>query len=246
MNEEANRNYRMSHQSDQIATEYDHGFRDPGSATGSLWHLEQPLLHDFLSTNQAQIKRSLDFACGTGRILQLVENYVDDCTGVDISPNMLKIAKTVCKKAVLIEGDVTNDKDLAQGPFDLVTAFRFFLQAEEPLRFEVLQWIRSVISDEGYFVANFHLNPRSIRGLYRRAYARVKGKKLRSMTVPYVESMLHDYGFEVEELTGYSHMFYRSGPGGNARIRNKVDEFITKQKLFPRLGSSFLIVARPR
>ena len=136
---------------------------------------------------------------------------------------MLALAKGNLKQAKLIEGDVTQNKDLVSGPFDLVTSFRFFLQAEESLRFEVLKWMRTVIADDGYFIANFHMNPTSVRGAIRKVQAQVKGKTCRQLSIGYVEQMLFDHGFEIEELIGYSHMFYRSVPRGTASLRRKTD-----------------------
>lgn len=239
--------YRNSHRTESIALAYDEGFRDPSTVTGALWCQEQPMLNRIIEARKDRITRSIDFACGTGRILGLVEKHIDDCTGVDISPEMLKIAKKNVIRAKIVQGDVTQDSDLVKGPFDLVTAFRFFLRAEEALRGDVLTWIRSVISDDGYFVANFHMNPISIRGAIRKVQARIKGKNHRELSIASVEKLLGEHGFEIEELLGYSHLFYRSVPNrGTARIRRRIDGFIEKQKILPQFGSSFIVIARPK
>ena len=49
---------------------------------------------------------------------------------IDVSPDMLALAGARCPRARLIRGDVTTTPGLAPGPFDLITAFRFFLNAE--------------------------------------------------------------------------------------------------------------------
>ena len=55
---------------------------------------------------------------------------------------MLALARERCPHAKVILGDVTTTPGLAPGPFDLITAFRFFLNAEPTLRNEVLAWMR--------------------------------------------------------------------------------------------------------
>jgi len=84
----------------------------------------------------ARINRYLDFACGTGRITRQLESRADESFGVDISPSMLRIARTRCRFTEFVHADLT---DFARqthelSGFDVVTAFRFFGNAEPALR----------------------------------------------------------------------------------------------------------------
>ncbi len=240
------RNYRNSHRGQATAQTYDQAFREPSTATGALWYLEQPVLTELLETRQDCIRRVLDFACGTGRILSFLENRFDDCTGIDVSREMLDIARRNCTRATLVEGDVTRSSVLVEGPFDLVTAFRFFLQAEESLRAEALRWIHSNLAPGGYLVANFHMNPFSLRGMLRQAQAFLRGRNHRRISIPQAKKLLQDHGFVVEELRGYSHMFYPSIPRGSVSRRLRIDSLLSRKKILPALGSSFILVARPQ
>ncbi len=161
--------YRESHLGAGKARSYDEDLWDPYAAKGLDWEVERRLLIDILSSPVAdEIYSVADFACGTGRVLEFLSSHFPSATGIDISPEMLSRARLRCPRATLILGDVTADPALAHGPFDLITAFRFFLNAEPTLQSEVLTWMRNSLRPGGMVVANFHLNPASLRGCYLR------------------------------------------------------------------------------
>lgn len=124
-----------------------------------LWSIEQEFICDiarrFLHRRNTD---HLDFACGTGRILSQFKNYVRSSTGVDISASMLQTAKAVVPDARLIEADITRDNILNGQQFDLITAFRFFPNAEPPLRQEVIETLYSLLRPGGLLVFNNHRN----------------------------------------------------------------------------------------
>src|SRR4051794_14793106 len=55
----------------------------------------------------ADIPRYLDFACGTGRITQLVAPMAREAIGVDVSPSMLEAARSKCSQAKFLLADLT-------------------------------------------------------------------------------------------------------------------------------------------
>lgn len=59
-----------------------------------------------------------ELACGTGRILSNLKQYVDKCVGIDISDDMLKIARSKFPKIDFIQGDMC--KPYKYGSFDLI------------------------------------------------------------------------------------------------------------------------------
>ncbi len=79
---------------------------------------------------------------------------------------MLRIAKNVCKQSKIISIDIT--KENLKDKFDVVTAFRFFLNAEDRLRVEALSAIYNILEDDGYLITNIHVNTKSIMGLMYR------------------------------------------------------------------------------
>src|SRR5215469_11890743 len=140
--------YRESHLGAGKGKSYDEDLRDRRAAKGLEWLVEQQLLASILDRMSASSHWCFaDFACGTGRILEFISASakIPSAVGIDISPEMLGLARARCPWATLIQGDVTADPALAPGPFDLITAFRFFLNAEPTLRSQVLTWMRMAL-----------------------------------------------------------------------------------------------------
>ena len=70
-------------------------------------------------------RRYLDFACGTGRITELVAPMSKQSAAVDISPTMIEEAQKKCPQTRFHLADLTRE-DLDLGAdFDLITSFRF-------------------------------------------------------------------------------------------------------------------------
>ena len=124
-----------------------------------LWAREQEVLAEILREFCTEPEVDLlDFACGTGRITSFLESRVARSTGIDVSPEMLSKAKEKLTKTDIIEADLTSDDVLAGRTFNLVTAFRFFLNAEPALRSEVIKTLSQLLSEDGVLVFNNHHN----------------------------------------------------------------------------------------
>jgi SAM-dependent methyltransferase len=241
--------YRSVHLGAVKAEDYDRDFHDLRTAKGVHWRLEQRLLRQVLA-NVIRIRPgvAVDFACGTGRVLQFLESRVDRSVGVDVSPDMLAIARERCPRSEFLLGDVTRgEATLEDESVDLVTAFRFFLNAEPALRLEALAWIRSVLKPDGWLVANFHLNPYSVRGRYLRL--RWRGRRRTPMMSPAEASRLFSgAGFEVVTALGYDLLPYRRD-GSRwrlPRLRAGMESVLTGRAGLARIHGSFILVARPR
>jgi len=243
----AREGYRASHLGRGKALDYDRDFWSPNSAKGMDWALEQRLLDLIFARHLfPPPARAVDFACGTGRILAYLENHVLDTTGVDVSPDMLAIARERCRHSRLIEQDVTVAKPTElDGSVQLVTAFRFFLNAEPALRRDALGWIRSVLTPDGHLVANFHLNPRSLRGSYLRM--RWAGRRLHPMLSPAeVERLLTEAGFDIVARYGYEFLpFRRDGVQlAAAPLRRWVEGLLLGRPVLNRVAGAFIVVAK--
>jgi predicted TPR repeat methyltransferase len=136
-----------------------------------IWRLEQRAL-DHLVGSVATPTRYLDFACGTGRILGHLESSCRVAVGVDVSASMLEVARKECARASIVRGDVTTGCCFKSHAFDLITAFRFFPNAEEELRQSAMAALAQLLSAEGYLVFNNHRNRSSLRNLAKRAVRR--------------------------------------------------------------------------
>lgn len=149
----------------------------PGGYDSWVWAHEQPWLDGVVARRAAagRTRRLLDFACGTGRIISALAPRFDDAVGVDISPAMLEhAAEKVEPSTRLVCGDVTSDPSLLDGDFDVITAFRFFLNAQPDLREAALAVLVRHLGDGGVLVTNFHGNTWSLRapGYFIEKYVR--------------------------------------------------------------------------
>lgn len=128
------------------------------------WEIERRILRKivkrFLANRSIEY---LDFACGTGRILAYLEDHVTSATGIDVSPSMLQEARKRVSQAAVVQSDITRDQVLKEPQFDLITAFRFFPNAEPQLRREALDALICCLKENGFLVLNNHRSTTFLR-----------------------------------------------------------------------------------
>src|SRR5574338_799858 len=150
------RSYRESHL--DKGSDY-HAVFHENPRRSLIWSIEQELItkigERFFGARPID---HLDFACGTGRILALLHERTRSSTGVDVSASMLVIARQNAPRAELIEGDLTRTDVLGARRFDLITAFRFFPNAEPELRRDAIAALVARLADGGILVFNNHHN----------------------------------------------------------------------------------------
>lgn len=128
-----------------------------------IWKFERNVLSDIVATEFPNDRPShLDFASGTGRILAHLSPLAASSTAVDVSESMLDVARRNVPAARFILGDITRDSLLVDERFDLITAFRFFPNAEPELRSDVIHQLRERLSENGRLVFNNHMNSKSL------------------------------------------------------------------------------------
>ena len=154
-----------------------------------VWRLEQraveAALRDYVPAGRPT---HLDFACGTGRILEFFAGRVASSTGVDVSKSMMEVARSSAPDAELIEADLTQQDALGERRFDLITAFRFFPNAEPELREGVFRVLGRHLAPAGVLIFNNHKNRDSLRGRFARL--RGRGSATGTMTHAEVERLL--------------------------------------------------------
>ena len=129
-----------------------------------VWEMEQEILVRILEDHLAGRRLlHLDFACGTGRILRFMAGRAAESTGVDVSPAKLAVARRENPAAEIVEADLTRNDVLGTRLFDLITAFRFFPNAQPELRRDVIAVLRRHLSPQGILVFNNHRNPAALR-----------------------------------------------------------------------------------
>lgn len=201
--------YRKSHLSKNKPVGYQSQFEDTGNVKGLYWLLEKQLLDSIFPPDGTNAGQTLiDFACGTGRVLAHLSSRFRASIGIDVSSAMIDEARKHVD-AKFIVGDVTCDKIDDDLEAHVITAFRFFLNAQPALRLETLKWMRSCLIDGGSLVCNFHLNPDSLVGMKMRAMKRLRGwETTPMMSVREATTMLRSAGFSVKKVFGYGHLYY--------------------------------------
>ena len=225
------------------------------SHSSFLWELQQPVVRALLERQRALLGRLrlLDFACGTGRILSFAEELASESDGVDISPAMLERARQRCRRSRLSAGDIVADASLAPGPYDVITAFRFLLNAEPAARRAVLGALRARLAPDGLLIANVHGNATSLRHISlayrrwesRRPRAAGEARMLEEMSPRAARDLFAAAGFEMVEQIGFGilpHLAHRSFLRPLARA---VDRQLSARSVLRNLSVDLLFVCRP-
>lgn len=238
--------YRSSHAGPGYGERYSNTYRQ-GYYHEQWNRLEKPLLQEvFGQLASGGISSCMDFACGTGRILSVAEGFFPRTVGVDVSEEMLKYARQTCQRSELHRRDIIEDP-LSES-FDMATAFRFFVNAEQQLRESALGAIARGLKPGGVLVANVHVNARSPLGAYYRLRNAVRrGSPVSTLGHTEFSRLLELNGFRVEKTYWYSYL-PRVGwhLGWLSRAFMEPVERVARSLAFlsPGWAQSFLIVAR--
>lgn len=208
--------YNGRFRSDGEVSSYEDGEYAPGSYASFIWALQRPFLEKYLLHQKSTVPsvRLLDFACGTGRVLSFVEDLVDESVGLDISPEMVRIAAGKCRRSTFYIGNIIDDPQIVVGKYEVITLFRFLLNAEPDLRLAILRWLRSRMNEQhGFLIANMHGNAWSLRhsalSFHKwRKRSTSSGEEgsdqlLSEMTPRDVYNLFRTSGFEIVEQIGF-------------------------------------------
>jgi SAM-dependent methyltransferase len=208
---------------------YDRTIYGPRSYDSWTWCLQRVYLMQVMDRYFGGTRpRYLDFACGSGRVIAALEGgRTVSASGIDVSPSMLALARAKLHWSRLATGDATVDPSLLDAPYDLITAFRFFLNADDGLRARALEVLRGALADDGLLVLNVHGNTTSLRGLsllvrpFRRNLP--PGPPPRQLSPLAMRRLLRRHGFEVVETRGFGVLtqgLHRLlGPSVHARLQ---------------------------
>jgi SAM-dependent methyltransferase len=198
-----------SFQSDGAGTTYDACQYAPGSYWDIIWQLEKSMLTAEVDSVRARIPRirHLDFACGTGRVLVALERLCDDSVGIDVSEEMLAVARRRVSSARLLCRDITAPGSDVEDTYEFITAFRFLLNASPVLRIRGLRALAARLSGpESVLIVNVHGSLRSYKALlapFRSLKARFTGIRTERLLTPgSVRSLIEQAGLEVVHVHG--------------------------------------------
>jgi predicted TPR repeat methyltransferase len=220
--------YRQSHLQPGKGNSYDATFNNEPYRR-MVWQLEQSVLDSIRNTFfRDQNINYLDFACGTGRILSYLDKHVNIAVGVDISSTMLEVARKNNLGAEIIEADLTKNDVLGIRQFDLITAFRFFPNAQPELRHEVMEILSAHLDENGCLVFNNHLNSGSS---LNRVLGLLGREKYQGMSTSEVMELLEKSNLKIAKI-------YHMGVIPSTDNRTVIPVFLLKplERLLSKIG----------
>jgi SAM-dependent methyltransferase len=153
--------YREQFSDTQKAHQYEHNQYHLSSYSSVLWEIEKNQLASLVDEFRRTHGRIdyLDFAAGTGRVIQFMQHRVDSATGIEISPAMVKVAQDKLDTASMICADITAPGTPVESTYDIITAFRFVLNAEPELRLVAMKALAARLKDNtSWLIFNNHGN----------------------------------------------------------------------------------------
>ncbi|WP_075062721.1 class I SAM-dependent DNA methyltransferase [Ornatilinea apprima] len=198
--------YRLSHLSSGKGASYENSFHKNISRK-YIWDWEKEILIKIVNKYFTDRPENyLDFACGTGRIIEHLSPFALNALGVDISDSMLDVAKSKknLKNVKFIKADITEKNIIGDVRFDLITAFRFFLNAQVSLKKEAIAKLSMLLSDNGILVFNIHMNRTSFLAIVTRIYQLVRNiEKSNMMSFSEVNNLVQFAGLEIVDTYHY-------------------------------------------
>ncbi|MGH8232862.1 MAG: methyltransferase domain-containing protein [Rhodanobacteraceae bacterium] len=143
----------------------------------AMWQSERPITEQIFT--ELAPKRRLNFPAGNGRIAAAPERCLPACEihDIDISNNMLAVARSKWSRLTFHAMDGRRAlNEFGKEAFDVVSAFRFFPNADQPLRKDVAEQISGLIKPGGHVVLNNHRNFWSTSYVAMRAAGNSDGK----------------------------------------------------------------------
>jgi len=244
-----NTSYADSHKENGKGASYDAHYADKYSWDGFLWSREQAALLKIFDTYYRGRKiELLDFACGTGRITAFLEDHTAISTGIDVSDTMLNEARKKLRRTEIIQADITQNDILGDRKFNLITAFRFFLNAEPALRKNVIKALAHHLSEDGYLVFNNHhcLNSPWIKLYYWRHLKKSPDSVFNVMTIAQMKELVENVGLEIVRIypIGYFH------PPPRIKIpnfiNNTIDDIASRINVLKSFSENPIAVCRRR
>lgn len=239
--------YRESHRQPGTGASYDRTMND--GYLSALWRsVERPLIEATLRRHRAAGARTVvDFACGTGRITQVNEGVFPRSIGIDISAEMVTRARVRCPRSEFRVLDPTRPSIALLPEADVVTTFRFLLNAEDDLRAEALAAIRKLLRPHGVLIAGFQWNEHSPAGLFYRARNVVRRtNNPRTITTAGARRLLEEHGFAPMSVAPYG-VWPRTGrhlSHLHARMIEPTERLAFRCPVLMRAAQHFLVTAR--
>lgn len=238
------KSYKYSHVGKDVGEEYD-VYLD-NKFERFIFDLEKKILPRILRKYfPKKARQGLDFACGTGRITSIIQEHTVSCVGLDISADMLRSARRKYPQIKFVQADIQK-KNPFKKKFDLITAWRFVLNAEDDLRKDILRRLNKMLDRDGYFIFNVHENRHSVIGFQFFLRALLGEKRIpRTMSIGDVKKLAKETGFEIVEIIPLAHV-----PGRldtilmPLKLLDRVERFLSRTGIFRRFAKDLVFVCK--
>ena len=247
-------NYSKSFSTDKQALNYENREYDENSYSSVLWEFEKELLTtlitEFRHSTGGQPIDYLDFASGSGRIIAYVEDKVDTATGIEVSPAMCAIASKKLKHGKLICTDITLPDAAIEKKYDLITAFRFILNADPELRTIAMKALSLRLKDEkSWFIFNNHGNPFSVKLMmwpvhFVRQLYKGRDPACNYLTNAQVYRLAAAADLQIIRVIGYGFLGGRIAKIFSKTLACRIESILAKCPLLPVFGINQCYVAK--
>lgn len=240
------KSFTSSFKSDDAVGTYLNNVYSPLSYDTFIWGIQKPRLRRIIESSFVNLDnlQHLDFACGTGRITEFLHSFVGYTTGVETSREMLNIARSKLDNVNFILGNLINNESLCKQKYDLITAFRFFLNAEPDLRREAMTALSKRLNEKnGRLIFNIHGNKYSLRHFAVILRNKNKGR-VNEMSLYEVKQLVKEAGLEIENWYGFGiipQFFYRTKL---RPIISALDNFFSKLPFLKSISCDLLFVCK--
>ncbi len=238
------KDYRNSHIQPGKGSFYELKSFAKNSANSSLWKSEREYMSSVVEKFVVNKDKYLDFACGTGRIIADFADSFTEAEGVDISEQMLSVAKKKKIKAKLVQGDITANAGIIGDNFDLITTFRFFLKAQDTLRHQVMGILTEKLTPGGIMVFNIHNSRPSFLYLQNIIVNLFKAKKVPSMSRSEVALMVKRENLDIIETKAFGILPKAAHIVLRAKLWLWLDNMLYRIAFLRRFGSNVIYVCR--
>ena len=223
-----------------------------------IYNLEKDIIEKIFSEIDSKEKTLMDFACGSGRWTSVLEKHFLNVVGVDVSEQMISVARKKCENTEFVVTDITSDKideALKGKKFDVITAFRFYKNAQDSLRKEATAELPKYLKDDGLFIFDLHLNTFSIMGILASITRFLKFSELfgisklqiRTMSLSQIRKIFTNSEFEIVDYYGMGILPGRSNyimlP---QKLLYKVESFFTRHKILRNISYNILVIAKKK
>ena len=231
------KSYKYSHSSKNCGQNYEF-FYKKDNYDSRVWILEKETLEKIYSKYiKKTIINYLDFACGTGRILEIFERKAKNVYGVDVSKEMLKIARSKFTKTKFSNIDLTRNRNHFNFKFNVITAFRFFLNAEPSLKEEALLIINQILEDGGFLIFNIHANTYSSIYFLNR-------KKTITLSLSEIKKLLKKFDFEIVKIFGIGYLPWEFSNVLSKKLWLLIERFFMNLKILNKFGTGLIILSK--